>query len=226
MDRQAVGTTASITTPVFCGLAAGLAVALGLGLADGSRRRLRGEEFGRLIRLRIHLHSRSHLFNAPDDDLVANFEWSDDHLHLSLGRAELHRHWLHNVVRTNKHDEIIPLQLHRRGLGNNERVLQFLHRRGDTGKQTGPKKVITIGKQCRNLNSAGRHVDLSIHKIETALFRINLTIGKSELQPRLYFILRCRLQLFYKRIGLQILLLRDGEIHLDGIDLRHLGEDS
>ena len=68
-----------------------------------------------------------------------------DYLHLTLCRAEFHWHWLRDVVRANEHDEIIALQLNRRGLGNDECLLQFLHRRGDAGKQTWPKMVIVIG---------------------------------------------------------------------------------
>ena len=101
---------------------------------------------------------------------------------MSLGGTKFHRHRLNDVVRTENNHQIISLKLDGGGLRNDERVLEFLHWRGYASKQPRSEHLGVVGKKRRDLNRSRRDIYLSVDKIETALFRVDLTIGESEFQ--------------------------------------------
>ena len=136
---------------------------------------------GRLIRLRIYLHAGAHFFHAPYHDLITGLDGSHYHLHLSLRGTEFDGCRMHHVVRSEHHHQVVALQFHRCCLGDNQRPSQFLDGGRYAREEARPQDVFVVGKQSRYLDGPGRNVHLPIYKVETAFFRINRAVGKSQL---------------------------------------------
>ena len=131
--------------------------------------------------MRIYLHSGAHFFDAPDHDFITGLDGTHYHLHLSLRGTEFDRCRMHHVVRPEHHHQVVALQFHRCCLGDNQRLFQFLDGGRYAREEARPQDVFVVGKQSRYLDGPGRNVHLPIYKIETAFFRINRAVGKSQL---------------------------------------------
>jgi hypothetical protein len=170
---------------------------------------------------RLDLPAGSHLLEPLDDDPLAGFqplrddpEWADALSNLDL--PELDR-----VVGADHADLMDALHILYGSLGHEQRVLLHLGDRPDFGVLARAQHVPRIGERASCHHGAGRHVDLAVQVVRSPPRGVDASVSEDQLQ--LEGSGRARIGLPSPEHGVGQ-LLADGELRVDGIDLRHGGQ--
>ena len=159
------------------------------------------------------------LLQSLDDYLFAWFDSTFDDPHGSDTVPDFHRPDAHLVVRADDCDLVTSLQFAHGFLRHEQRAAPDFRRRPQPSKLAGAKEVLRIGKGANDLNTACAYVHLAIRKQASPFVRIDGAVSQNQLKWRP---VGRNLSL---RVGINpvsevdVLLLADGEIRLDGIYL-------
>src|SRR5262245_27744526 len=157
-----------------------------------------------------------------DDHALAGLQAPVDEPLGPVTRADLHRADLDPVVESDHAHLVEILKLLDGGLGDEERPAARLQRRADLRELPRPQDVSGIGEKPADAQGPGGGVDAAPHDVELPRMRIGGAIGQDELQADLPASGRRRLP---DGGDPQELLLTDGKLDVQGIDLRHGGEE-
>ncbi len=131
-----------------------------------------------------------------------------------------------DVVAADDVDLVHALQLANGPLRDDDGVLQNLRLRGDAAELAGTQHVAGVGELRRDAQAAGLRADAAVHKDDVAGLRIDLAVGQRELErdgaAGVEQVAVAALP--GARDESEILLLADGEVDLERVELRDRGE--
>ena len=160
-----------------------------------------------------------------DDHAIARRQAAEHEDARSERRSGLHRLDMHHFVRADDAELRAALEIGDRTLRHEQRALDRLGVRRDAAVLAGPQQLLRIGKDRADAHRARGRIDLPIGGEKLAGSGVDGTVREGELQPAagLPEILRAA-----RRVDLlgdaQVLLLAEGKIGADRIDLRNSRE--